>query len=115
VWTADYVRRGGGRGGGGEGRGEGREEEERGGRGEEREGMRASARTPHVRADAPCPCGRAMSARMLGCIRADAIVRGDALLRSRGRIFTTSADDKIHLRVKPHPRGKCGYERTSGQ
>jgi hypothetical protein len=42
-------------------------------------------------------------------------VRVDIGLRSRGRIFTTSTDDKTCPRDKPHPQDKRGRGRTSGQ
>jgi hypothetical protein len=41
-------------------------------------------------------------------------IRADAVLRPRGRIFT-SADGKNRLRVKSRPRGKHRCARTSGQ
>jgi hypothetical protein len=47
--------------------------------------------------------GRTLSARTLGCIRAD------APQRPRGRIFTASADSKTR------PQGKRGRGRMSGR
>jgi hypothetical protein len=61
--------------------------------------------------------GMSVSTRMLDCRAASVrmhLVRADAGVRLRGRIFT-SADSKNRPRVKSRPWGICGRTRTSGR